>query len=507
MEDVVTLQDPSGCFVYLSPSVQRLTGFTPKELLGTSASDLVHPDDRPRVEQSSSAALPVGQPWEMEFRCRTRDGPYRWVAARTQVLRDEAGQPFRILRCLRDVTERKEREERDRQARKLEAVGRLAGGMAHDFNNLLTIITGYTGILLDTHRPGDPDHEALTHIHRAAERTALLVRQLLAVAGRQMLTLSVVDLNDVLLHMTEIFKRLLGPSIHLQVNLDPSLQPVQVDRARLEQVLLDLAANARDAMPSGGPFTLTTVNVAAESVGQLATEIPAGPAVRLCVSDGGHGMDERTLAHLFEPFFTTKGVGQGTGLTLAAVHGIIKQCGGHIAVTSRPGEGTTFTITFPAAVPQASEALARAAPASRDRSATILLVEDESAVRALARYVLQAQGYTVLEAGDGEEALEVYAQHAGAIDLLVSDVVMPRRTGPELAQQLTEQASDLPVLFLSGCNRDDADLGQSLGGRQPRFLAKPFRPVELVQLVGEILRVERPSGGRQPPECGTDSAG
>ncbi|MHB8736959.1 MAG: response regulator, partial [Terriglobales bacterium] len=209
----------------------------------------------------------------------------------------------------------------------------------------------------------------------------------------------------------------------------------------------------------------------------------------------GHGMDEGTLAHLFEPFFTTKGVGQGKGLTLAAVHGIIKQCGGDIAVASRPGEGTTFTITFPAAVPQASEAPARDATAWREGGATILLVEDESAVRALARYVLQAQGYTVLEACDGEEALEVYAQHAGAIDLLVSDVVMPRRTGPELAQQLTEQAPDLPVLFLSGCNKDDADLGQSLGGRQPRFLAKPFRPAELLHLVREILRAARPERG------------
>jgi CheY-like chemotaxis protein len=298
-----------------------------------------------------------------------------------------------------------------------------------------------------------------------------------------MLNLSTVDLNAVILHLTEIFKRLLGPDIHLHLNLAPSLRPVLVDPARIQQALLDLAVNARDAMPIGGKFSLTTANVSPCEVEESASE-----EVRLTVSDTGRGMDEQTLAHLFEPFFTTKEVGQGSGMGLAAVYGTVRQCGGQVTAASRPGEGTTFTITFPAASPPAApEVPARAGKFSRQGTNTLLLVEDEEAVRRLAYHVLQEQGYTVLEARHGEEALQVYARHAGPIDLLVSDVVMPHLSGPELARRLTAHAPGLRVLFLSGYHRDDLELKDLPGARRAYFLAKPFNPDELTRLVREIL--------------------
>lgn len=223
-------------------------------------------------------------------------------------------------------------------------IGRLAGGIAHEFNNLLTVITGYTCVLLEEHRPGDADYGPLSEIQKAAERAAELVRQLLAVGGRQMLVPVVTDVNAVVLGLTEVFKRLLGPSIRLSLHLDPALPPIRVDPTPLRRVLLDLAANARDAMPAGGEFTLATATVPAD---RLPPGMPAGPAVRLTASDTGYGMDEQTLRQLFEPFFTTKEIGQGTGLSLAAAYGTAKQCGGHLAVASRLGAGTTFTLTLP----------------------------------------------------------------------------------------------------------------------------------------------------------------
>jgi two-component system cell cycle sensor histidine kinase/response regulator CckA len=235
------------------------------------------------------------------------------------------------------------------ESRKQEAIGRLAGGVAHEFNNLLTVVTGYSCVLLETHGPGDADHEALLQIQSAAQRAAALVRRLLAVAGRQMLRPRVVDVNSLVLHLTEVFKRLLGSAIHLHLNLDPSLPPIQVDPQSIEQVLLDLVANARDAMPAGGHLTLSTTRVAGDA---LVAELPTGRAVRLSVSDTGRGMDDGTLTQVFEPFFTTKEVGQGTGLSLASAYGLVKQCGGHLTVSSQPGQGTTFTLTLPSVPPE-----------------------------------------------------------------------------------------------------------------------------------------------------------
>ena len=346
MDEVVLLQDGQGRLVYVSPFARRLLGFAPEELLDTPGGDLFHPEDRLRGESAAVEQLPEDRANALTLRCRARDGSYRWVRVRLGLVRDADGQPF-LLRRLSDLGPSQERQQDESGNRN--AIGRLAGGIAHEFNNLLTIVTGYTCFLLDSHGPGDDEHESLKQIQRAAERAAELVRQLLAVGGRQMLQPAVTDVNATVLGLTEVFKRLLGPAIRLHLHLDPAVPPIQVDSIALRRVLLDLAANARDAMPAGGEFTLASANVAAD---ELPPGMPAGPAVRLMATDTGRGMDEETLRCLFEPFFTTKEVGQGTGLSMAAAYGTVQQCGGHLAVASQPSTGTTFTITLPHVPPQ-----------------------------------------------------------------------------------------------------------------------------------------------------------
>jgi len=348
IDEVVTLQDGQGKLVYVSPFARRVLGFAPEELAGSPATDLFHPDDRSRGESAAVDHLPEEQAKALTLRCRTRDGPYRWMRVRLGVVRDADGQSF-LLRRLSDLGVGQELEHKRDETGNRHAIGRLAGGIAHEFNNLLTIVTGYSCVLLEAHGPGDSEHEALSQIQRAAERAAELVRQLLAVAGRQMLQPAVTDVNAIVLGLTEVFKRLLGPAIRLHLHLDPALPSIQVDPTPLRRVLLDLAANARDAMPAGGEFTLATANAAAD---ELPPGMPAGSAIRLLATDTGRGMDEQTLRHLFEPFFTTKEVGQGTGLSLAAAYGTVRQCGGHLAVASHPGAGTTFTLTLPHVPPR-----------------------------------------------------------------------------------------------------------------------------------------------------------
>jgi PAS domain S-box-containing protein len=339
LEDVVTLHDSTGRLVYVNPAARHLTGFAPEELVGTPAHELAHPEDRAQLEP-----LLVAEGWkagerEVEFRCRTRDGTHRWVAARGRRLHDDNGRALGVLCRFRDITRSRTEEERSLRERTLQAVGRLAAGVAHEFNNLLTIITGYACLLLDAHGTGDPDHAALSEIRRAADRAAERVRRLLAVAGQQMLNPTRLDLNDLLRRRADSLQQVLGPGIQLELYLDPATPVLQADPALIEQILQELTANACDAMPLGGRFIVTTAPVAAA---------PA-PAARLTVADTGEGMDESTRAHLFEPCFRTRAAAQASGLGLAVVHGCVRQCGGDITVASQLGRGTTFTLTFPAA--------------------------------------------------------------------------------------------------------------------------------------------------------------
>ncbi len=374
------------------------------------------------------------------------------------------------------------------QSQKMEAIGQLAGGVAHDFNNLLTIISGYSEMLLEDLAKEDPAFHPLSEIHRAGQRAASLTGQLLAFSRKQVVAPVVVDLNDIVREAEKMLSRLIGEDVELRSTLDPRIGPVRVDPGQIHQVIVNLAVNARDAMPEGGRLAIETrtAEVDVHSTDRRPDNW-AGRYVVLAVTDTGPGMDEDAKARIFEPFFTTKGVGKGTGLGLAVVHGVIEQSGGHITVESAPGQGTCFRIYLPEVdrAPQGSHPAAREVGAMA-ASETILLVEDEEAVRRFVRQRLEASGYTVLEASNGRDALQVAECHAGVINLLISDVIMPEMGGRVLAERLGSARPDLKVLFVSGYT-DDAVLRAGVRQASRAFLQKPFTPAGLVQKVREVL--------------------
>jgi PAS domain S-box-containing protein len=399
-----------------------------------------------------------------------------------------------------DVTDRKraqaalrDREEQLRQAQKMEAVGRLAGGVAHDFNNLLMVVGGHAQFLLRRAAEDDPGRWSLEEIRKATERAASLTQQLLAFSRRQVLKPHVLDLNSVVQGVGRMLERLVGENVELVTRLGPALDPVLADATQMEQVMMNLALNARDAMPEGGVLVVETANAhLTEEDARLHSYVAPGPYVRLTVTDSGHGMDEDTLRRAFEPFFTTKPSGKGTGLGLATVYGIVKQSGGYVWASSTPGAATTFSVYLPRAVAEAAPpAPAPAPPPERERphSGTVLLVEDAVPVRTLASRVLSDAGYTVLEAGSGAEALEV-AAHAGPIDLLLTDVVMPGMDGTELARRLRAQRPHVPVVFMSGYTGEEVDRRLAIE-ESAFFLQKPVPPDELLRGVREALEAAR----------------
>jgi nitrogen-specific signal transduction histidine kinase/ActR/RegA family two-component response regulator len=392
-----------------------------------------------------------------------------------------------------DITERMRLEERLRQAQKMEAIGRLAGGIAHDFNNLLTGILGYSQMRLHSLAGGEPINasqlcEDFQEIHRLGERAADLTRQLLAFSRKQILAFRVVDLNAVVADMEKMLRRLIGEDIDLITHLDPALHRVKVDSGQMEQVILNLAVNARDAMPGGGKLTIRTSNLERDGLQACEdSQSHAGTFVQLAVSDTGCGMDEQTQEHLFEPFFTTKPVAAGTGLGLATVYGIVQQTGGSIEVSSTPGRGTTFEILLPRTRESESRLDPSPVPAESPRGKeTVLVIEDEPSVRGLVRRILQRSGYTVLEAAGGSQALLIGEQYPGPIDLLIADIVMPKMSGCEVAKRLVLLRPHLKVLFLSGYT-DDTVVRHGVRERSVPFLPKPFSPAALVNKVREVL--------------------
>jgi signal transduction histidine kinase/ActR/RegA family two-component response regulator len=389
------------------------------------------------------------------------------------------------------IRERLEREaaleQRLQQAQKMEAIGRLAGGIAHDFNNLLTAILGYTELVTMQLPRDNPVTEELGEIRRAGERASALTRQLLAFSRRQVLQPKVLDLNTVIRDMSRMLARLIGEHIELVSVLEPRLGTVKADPSQLEQVLMNLAVNARDAMPEGGTVTVETGNVepgAPELQGR--SDLVPGPYIRLLVTDTGCGMDEETQNNIFEPFFTTKGVGHGTGLGLATVYGIVRQSGGDIAVRSKVGEGTTFITYLPQVSEQVEPEIAAEIHMPATGRETILVVEDEQALRALIKAVLGRSGYQVLEAQNGEEALELISQNRTRIDLVATDVIMPKMGGVELVERLMHVRPDTKILFLSGYT-DDAITTQGVFNEESPFLQKPFTPDALACKVREVL--------------------
>ena len=472
-----------------SPEWKRQLGYEPAEIASRYEEweSRLHPQDRERVLEELRAYLDGRQPeYAVEFRMRHKNGSYRWIYTRGVALRDESGAQTHMLGCHLDITARKRLEEQLRQSQKMEAVGQLAGGVAHDFNNLLTVISGNSDLLQSDLPANESWQELIAEIQQAARQAAGLTRQLLAFSRQTVLEPKVLDVNDVVREHEKMLRRLIGEDVQLMAVLDLALAPVKVDPGQLGQVIMNLAVNARDAMPQGGKLTIETRNVALDdrSAAMVCGATP-GRYVLLAVDDTGVGMAPDVQARIFEPFFTTKGPAKGTGLGLATVYGIVKQSGGFISVCSEPGRGTTFKILFPAAeMPVSTEEPAVHAVARG--SETILLVEDEDAVRSVVRRVLRQAGYTVLEAGQGGEAIQLAGQYAGSIDMLITDVIMPEMGGRELVERLTSLRPGLKVMYLSGYTRD-AIIRHGVLQAEVAFLAKPFTNAALATKIRQVL--------------------
>lgn len=451
----------------------------------------VHPDDLTGVEAMMMAHLYGSLPFfEHEYRVQTRSGEWRWVRSRGKVVsRNQKGHPLRFAGTQIDITDVKQLEHQLLQAQKMEAVGRLAGGVAHDFNNILTVIMSYSELALRQLEPDDRLHGRLNEIRKAAKRAGKLTQQLLTFSRSEVTSPVVLDLNRLIIDIESMLQRLIGEHIDLRLNLASHLGAVRADLGHLEQVLLNLAVNARDAMPNGGLLQIETTMVPAAQIHALpAAEIRSDHYVTLVVTDTGCGMDAQVQAHIFEPFFTTKGPGKGTGLGLSTVFGIVKQNQGIIEVESEVGGGASFRIYLPCVVqPRPGEPLSEPLPAPHDGgSETILLVEDEAQIRTLATNALREAGYTVLSAADGQEALLVSSQHLGAIHLIVTDVVMPGMSGVHLSNQLVALRPATKVLYISGYTDGELSRYDTLDDNFA-FLPKPFTPTSLASKVRQLL--------------------
>ena len=426
---------------------------------------------------------------QFDLRARRADGTDIWGIVTQRPMTDARGKYVGALTMFTDITGRKLLEEQLRQAQKMEAVGRLAGGIAHDFNNLLTAIRGHAELLLSEMSAHYPLRADLIEINRAAERASTLTRQLLAFSRRQILQPRILDMDIVVVEMEKLIRRLIGEDIELQTRPAAKGARVRADRGQLEQVLMNLAVNARDAMPNGGRLTIETsiVDLDDKYARFHPGSIP-GAYVRMGVTDTGVGMDARTLSHVFEPFFTTKAVGKGTGLGLATVYGVVKQSGGYIAVQSEAGSGTSFDIFLPRITDNADPTRETNNRVDPERTGqTVLLAEDEDAVRSLASRVLRKHGYQVLEARDGADALRVADSYAGFIHILLTDVVMPRMGGRELVERLTPVRPGMRVLYMSGYTDDALVHHGVLTGSGTWFLEKPFTPDTLAMKLREVI--------------------
>jgi PAS domain S-box-containing protein len=484
-------------------SFEELLGYTSEELLHAGIAEFAHPEER-EDEELHLAELVRGEreSAQEERRLLRKDGSELWANMTSSIVRDAEGNPEFAIGMVQDVTQRKQLEEQLRHAQKMEAIGQLAGGIAHDFNNVLTVIESYSTFALKRLEGGDERTRSdVEQIQKAGKKASALTRQLLAFGRRQVLQPQILDLNAVVADNEGMLRPLMSNGVEIVNNLSEPLGLVKADPDELAQVLINLVVNARDAMPDGGTVTLETKDVELDHPWiQGAVQAPPGSYVALVVRDTGTGIDPEVMSRVFEPFFTTKERGKGTGLGLSTVYGIVAQSGGYLFVSSEVGKGTEFTILLPRAVAEApapKEPLEGGGTAPAD--ATVLLVDDEDRIRAAARRMLSGAGYTVLEAFDGDDALRVAERHKGPIDLLVTDVVMPKMTGTELVEKLALARPGISVLFVSGYPAEN-ELALSRDGLE--YLQKPFTDEELTRKARALL--ERAS--REPEPVGAEAA-
>jgi PAS domain S-box-containing protein len=507
--DVIWMWDlEEGRCVYVSPSVRQLRGFSPEEILAQTLEQAMPSDSYGMAVAEIESRRAAVESGDESARIKTnevvylrKDGTTVATETVTKLVSDARGKVRYVVGISRDITQLKrveaakaKIEDELRQAQKLESVGRLAAGVAHDFNNLLTVINGYSRLLLGGVQAGDPLRGGLEEIHKAGARAAALIQQLLAFSRKQILQPRVLDLNRVVEEMRPMLARLMGEDVEVCVQLHTEPTTICADPHQLEQVLMNLAVNSRDAMPDGGQFSIETGFVEwDESQAQLRPGAHAGPYVMLAVSDTGEGMSEETRGHIFEPFFTTKEVGKGTGLGLSTIHGIVEQSGGCVEVASEPGRGTTFKIYLPRVVAAPAESGRPEAIPEMGGTETVLVVEDQAEVREYAAVALRAYGYQVMEAANAEEALLICEREGERIDLILTDVVMPGLSGRELADRLKTLRPGVKVLFMSG-HTDDIMVHHGVLRKEAEFIHKPFGPGQLAMKVREILMApDRPA--------------
>jgi two-component system cell cycle sensor histidine kinase/response regulator CckA len=484
----IVITDTAGTIVYVNPAFERTSGYSQAEALGQTPRLLKSGKQNAAFYKTMWATISAGQVWQGRIVNRRKDGSLYTEEGTISPVRDERGAIINYVSVKRDVTRELQLEEQYYQAQKMEAVGRLTAGVAHDFNNILTAINGFSELIGLELAPDDPIQESVKKVLGSGQRAAGLVRQLMAFSRKQIVQPVVLNLNEVTANLEKMLRRIIGEDVELHTSPAPGLWLTRADATQVEQVILNLAVNARDAMPDGGKLTIETANVTldeADAGGHLGTQ--PGEYVLLAVSDTGTGMNEEVKSHLFEPFYTTKELGRGTGLGLATVYGIVKQSGGDIRVYSEEGVGSTFKVYLPHAGPAAP--LATPAPVRPEMPAgqeTILLVEDDEAVRSLARRVLSSRGYTLLETKDGQEALRLAAEYPGTIHLLLTDVVMPGMGGTTLAEQLARSRPGLKTLYMSGYT-DNAIAHHGVLDPGVAFLQKPFGPMELARKVRAVL--------------------
>ncbi len=483
--DIVFRYDlaPQPQFAYLNPVIHSVTGYSPEEFYADPdlAGKIVHPDDRSLLAGVLSGG---GSGGATTMRWIHKNGSVVWIEQRSSVIRNSSGQAVAVEGIARDVSERRQLEEQLRQAQKMDVIGRLTSGVAHDFNNLLTVINGYSDLSLREMSPGDPVRRKIDEVRKAGDQAAALTRQLLAFGRRQAGQSKVIDVNAAVNANLNILRRVIGEDIQLVTVLDPALRRIKADEGQVEQVLLNLAVNARDAMSRGGTLTIQTIEGAASE------------DILLTVGDTGCGMDAATQLRIFEPFFTTKASGRGTGLGLSIVSGIVKQNGGRMELDSAPGQGTTFRIYWPAVHSAAAAADARPAAAPRSGSENIMVVEDDAAVRDFVLTILEDAGYRVVTARHGHHALEIAQRQETNFDLVVTDLVMPHMSGQELVEKLRSRNHRVRVLYTSGYS-DDAIARHGDFTSDSPFIRKPFSPESFLQKVRDTL--DRPRDANTEP--------